>query len=148
MSSALTFEIITPEKVTYTGQALSITLPTAAGQITVLPGHIPLVSPLVAGEVIIRDGKSEAYFAVSNGLAQINASNIKILTSSAEQAEEIDEARAEQARQRALKLMTERRDDVDYAALSAKIEKELARLKVVRSRRRTHQNSPRPYAEE
>src|SRR3989344_6577534 len=115
MSSALTVEIITPEKVTYTGQALSITLPTAAGQITVLPGHIPLVSPLVAGEVIIRDGKSEAYFAVSNGLAQINASNIKILTSSAEQAEEIDEARAEQARQRALKLMTERRDDVDYA---------------------------------
>lgn len=140
MTTSLTIEIITPEKVIYNGQAVSITLPTMAGQITVLPGHIPLVAPLVAGEAIIRDGKVETYLAVSSGLAQVNPNHIKILTSSAERAEDIDEARAEQAHRRAQELMTEKRDDVDYTALSAKIGKELTRLKVARSRRRqTHQ---------
>ena len=140
MASTLTIEIITPERITYSGPAVSVTLPTAAGQITVLPGHIPLVSPLAAGEAIVRNGSDEVYLAVSTGIVQINADSIKILTSSAERAEDIDEARAEQARQRAVQLMAERRDDVDYTALSAKIEKEIARMHVARKRR--HHSGP------
>lgn len=140
MTAGLTVEIITPEKVIYSGQAVSITLPTATGQITVLPGHIPLVAPLAAGEAIIRDGKQDIYLAVASGLAQVNPDNIKVLTSSAERAEDIDEARAEQAHRRAAELMAEKRDDVDYTALAAKIEKEVARLHVARKRK--HHTGP------
>ena len=146
MSSKLILEIITPDQVTYRDEAISVTLPTAAGQITVLPGHIPLVSPLVAGEVIIRDGQKETYLAVSTGLVQINPDHIKILTSSAERAENIDEARAEEARERAQAIMAEHKDDVDYTALSAKIEKEVARLHVARKRK--HHITPSPHTEE
>ena len=141
MAAEFKLDIITPEKTTYTGTAVSLTLPTSAGQITVLPGHIPLVSTVVAGEIIIRSTSGQTFLAVSSGLLHVKPDHIKILVNTAERAEDIDEARAEQAHRRAQELMTEKRDDVDYTALSGKIEKELARLKVARSRRR-HSSQP------
>ena len=145
MVAPFNVEVITPEGITYRGSAVSLTLPTSSGQITVLPGHIPLVSNVVAGEMVIRDGKDETFLAVSGGLVQVNPDHVKILITTAERAEDIDEARAEQAHRRAQELMTEKRDDVDYAALSAKIEKELARMHVARKRK--HGITPQPRQE-
>ncbi len=141
MAKKINLEIITPEKIIFKQPVDQITLPTQNGEITVLPDHIPLISLLSAGAVkIIADGKETA-LAISGGLIQINPQGVKILADTAELAEEIDVKRAEIAHQRALELMKEKeKDDVEYTTLAAKIEKELARMKV--ARRRHHHNMP------
>lgn len=145
MVTKLAIEIITPEKIIFSGNADQVILPTAAGQITVLPSHQAMVSALAAGELVIKDGGNETFMAVSDGLIQIHPDRVRILTDTAERAEDIDEIRAEQAHRRAQDLMAEKKEDVDYTSLTAKIEKELARLHVARKRK--HRITPEPHTD-
>lgn len=135
------FKIVTPEKVVFEQEIDSVTLPTQTGQITVLPNHIPLLSALQAGEMIIKASGKEIPLAIAGGFVEVKpGSEVVVLTENAEHAEEIDIARAEQAHQRALELMKDKnREQVDYTALTVKIEKELARLKVAKRRKGSHQ---------
>lgn len=128
------FKIATPERVVYENEIDQITLPTTTGEITILPNHLPLVSVLVAGEVLIKKGKEVLPLAVSGGFLEFNNNQLVILADTAERAEEIDEQRAEEGKKRAQDLLTKKQaaEEVDFTALAVKMEKELARLKVVR----------------
>ncbi len=131
----LHFQIATPERVVFEAPSVSaITLPTKMGEITILPDHLPLVSSLVPGEVRVTIGGEHISMAVSGGFIEVKPGKVVVLADTAERAEEIDEQRAEEARERARQLMQQKRvaEEVDYAALTAKLEKELARLRVVR----------------
>jgi len=141
MNKKIKLEIITPEKTIYSDLISQITLPTTEGEITVLPNHIPLISSFLAGEIKIVIDEKEQFLAASGGLIQVNFNEIKILTDTAEWAEEIDEKRAEQAKQRAQKMLEDvkNKETVDYTALAAKLEKELSRLRVVRRHKRQNQ---------
>lgn len=135
---SLTLKIVTPDGVTYDSAADSVSLPTAAGEITVLPHHIPLVTVLKAGEVRIKTPAQEFALSVSSGVVEIRpGSVVYVLAETAERAENIDLARAEAARARAAELMAsqERLDDEDFARLTASLEKELVRLRVGRKYR-------------
>ncbi len=138
------FKIVTPERIVYEDEIDSLTLPTAMGEITILPHHIPLVSTVSAGELIVRKGVEAHPMAISGGFVEVREGNqVTVLADTAERVQEIDTARAEEAKERARKLLSERQaDDVDYAALAAKIEKELARLKV--ARKYAHLKRPGP----
>ncbi len=137
MSKKINFEIVTPEKTVLKDEFQEIVIPTQSGQITVLPGHIPLVSVLVPGEIIARGDNKEFSMAVSGGFVEVLIDKVVILADTAERAEEIDEKRAEEAKKRAEKLLQEKKTDKrEFAALAAKMEKELARLKVARKRRK------------
>jgi len=131
------FEITTPEKVVFSDEVDSVSLPTKMGQITVLPNHIPLISSIESGEVITRKEGKENYLAISGGLAEVKGDNqVVVLADTAEHFEEIDEARAEEARKRAEDLLKEKREDAeDYAAVAAKLQRELTRLRVARRHR-------------
>ena len=143
MAKTFRLEIITPEKVVYSKEIQQVTLPTPQGEITVLPQHVPLVSSVAAGELKIVDQNGENYLAISGGLLQVDPAGVRILADSAERVEEIDVARAEVARQRAIELIKEKKEEkVDYTALAAKLEKELTRLRV--ARRRHHRAGPTP----
>jgi len=130
----LKFKIATPEKVVYEAEIDQATLPTKLGEITVLPNHIPLVSSLVAGEILIKKDGVEIPLATSGGFVELASNQMVILADTAERLEEIDEARAEEARSRVKQLMARKdsAEKVDFIALAAKMEKELARLKVAR----------------
>ncbi|MBU1036429.1 ATP synthase F1 subunit epsilon [Patescibacteria group bacterium] len=134
------FKIVTPERVVYEDEVDQITLPTTSGEITVLPNHIPLVSSLNAGEVLIKKEKEEIPMVISGGFVEISSNNLTILADTAERVEEIDEARAEAARKKAEELLSRKEqiatEAVDYTALAVKMEKELARLKIVRKYRK------------
>ena len=133
----LHFEIVTPEKVVLKQEALQVTVPTKQGEITVLPNHIPLVASLMPGVIeIMKADRSLETMAVSGGFIEVLPDKVVILADTAERAADIDEARAEEARQRAEKLMAEKREDVDFSAVQAKIAKELARVKAVRRHKR------------
>jgi F-type H+-transporting ATPase subunit epsilon len=128
------FKIVTPEKTVYEDEIDQITLPTQEGEITVLPNHIPLISVLTPGELIIKKDSEEIAMAVSGGIVEVRKNELVILADTAERAEEIDVKRAEEARQRAEKLKTERiqTDEAQYATAAAMLEKNMARIKVAR----------------
>ncbi|HEX9664444.1 MAG TPA: ATP synthase F1 subunit epsilon [Patescibacteria group bacterium] len=134
----INFEITTPEKIAHKDQIDSVTVPTKMGQITILPNHIPLVSSLVAGELIVRKDGQETPLAVSGGFVNVQPNNrVVILADTAEKVEEIDEELAERARQRAAELLKTRREDAeDYAVILGELNKEMARLKLLRKYRR------------
>ena len=127
------FQIVTPERTAFSDEIDQISLMTEEGEITVLPHHIPLVTNLKPGEIRYKKQGKEFVIAVSSGCGVVrDDGSVVILADTAEHAHEIDLARAEEARARAAKLMESARnkEDVDYVALAAKIEKELNRLRV------------------
>ena len=136
--NSLFCEIVTPERTLYSSEVTQVSLPTAEGEITVLPHHIPLVGLLVPGELHIVPKEGDAiYVAVSGGFIEVSANRISVLADSAERADEIDEQQAEAARQQALAVMSEKRQDVEqFAKASAALEQQLARLRVARRRKR------------
>jgi F-type H+-transporting ATPase subunit epsilon len=142
---ALTFELTTPERIVLKDAFDAATIPTQEGEITVLPGHIPLVANLVPGMITVRTGGDESYLAVSGGFVEVQAgSRVIILADTAERAEELDLDKVEEARRRAEKLLTEKRnaDDVSAAAAMAALERELARTRVAMKRRAGRREPP------
>ena len=132
------FEITTPERTVYKDEIDSVTIPTQEGEITVLPNHLPIVAVLKPGVLVVRKNKQENFLAVSGGFIEVQPnSRVVILADTAERAEELTLEAVEAARERARRLLEEKRnvDDVAYNAAAAAMERELARLKVVRRRR-------------
>ena len=126
----------------YEDEIDQVSLTTKLGEITVLPHHIPLVSSLMPGEILIKKNGQVIPMAVSGGFVELANNEMVILADTAERAEEIDETKAEQARAKARQLLDKRQDqaEVDYTALAAKLEKELARLRVAKKYRHLRQN--------
>ncbi len=128
------FKIVTPEKTVYEDSIDQVTLPTQEGEITVLSGHIPLISVLQAGELVAKKDGEEIAMAVSGGMVEVRKNELTILADTAERAEEIDLKRAEEARERAEKLKEERiqTDEAQYATAAAVLEKNLARIRLAK----------------
>ncbi len=130
----LELKIITPDRIVYDSTDISsITIPTQEGEITVLPGHIPLIAPIKTGEAkLIKDGVTLG-LAVSGGILEVRADNtIVILAERGELAHDIDVARAEDAYKRAQDAMKIEQNvaDIDYARFQGLMEKELNRINV------------------
>lgn len=135
----INLEIVTPERVVSRQTVRQITVPTTTGEITVLPDHIPLVSVLQPGVIEFKkeDGSQEV-MAVSGGFIEVLKDKVVILADTAERAEELDEERIKTAQDKAeeLKKNAKAADDVQFTAVAAKLEKELARGRAVRRWRR------------
>ncbi len=130
----LTYKIITPERVVLEGEATSLSVMTENGEITILPGHIPLASLLQAGEMRIKtsDGKEEL-LAVSTGLVEVQKNNqVVILANTADRSDELELAKIEEAKQRAEDALKNirNREDVTFTDAAAHLERELARYRV------------------
>lgn len=133
------FEIVTPEGTVSKEKIQQITLPTKAGEITVLPSHVPLVATLMSGIIHIKkeDGSPEI-MSVSGGFVEVLKNKVVILADTAERAEEISLERAEEARAKAEETMKgiRRFDQERFTNINAKIAKELARTKAVKAWRK------------
>lgn len=129
-------EILTQERQLYRGDVDIVVLPGIEGVMGVLPNHSPLLTVLGFGEVICRTGGQEEFFAIGGGFAEIQPDHVIILADSAEQAEEIDIERAEQARARAEKAMAEGvpEDPMRYAQIEAELRRAQIRIDVSRRR--------------
>ena len=128
MASTLKLEIVTPEGKAYSGSVESVTLQGADGQVTILPQHVRLVIKLAPGEMILRREGKEQYLAVGEGLAEITGDSVAILTDMAIAAENIDEARVEEARQRAAARLSEKISAEELAAVNSSLARSLAQL--------------------
>jgi F-type H+-transporting ATPase subunit epsilon len=135
MAATLKLEIVTPEAVVYSQDVHMVTLPAVDGQIGVYPMHIPLLTHIMPGEIIVRKDNHESFLAVGEGLAEITSDRVSIVTDMAIAAEQIDEAKAEEARQRALARLEDKISDEEVAAVNAALAHSLAQLNVKRRRR-------------
>jgi F-type H+-transporting ATPase subunit epsilon len=141
----LTVEIVTAEKVVRTERGVDVLIaPGSEGQLAILPRHAALMTTLDFGELIFRRGALEENFAISGGFMEVRADMVTILADQAEAADEIDESRAQAARERAQDRLRRAREqsasDVDLARASAALARSLVRLRVAERRRR----APRP----
>ena len=137
-TSKINLQIITPEKIAYKDKADQITLPTGDGEITIMANHIPLISTMKHGELIVKNDGKEIPMAVCNGFIEVRKNCIIIMTDIAERVEEIDEQLAKEAKEKAQNLLKEkdRMSDVAFADATALLEKSLARIRVARRRKR------------
>ena len=122
---ALKLEIVTPQEMVYSENVDSVTLPTTTGEIGILPGHIPLITEVKAGELgVVKEGQLDL-LAVDNGFAEIYGDTVSVLTEAAIDIEDIDLASAEAAQRRAeealRKAKEENLDPDEVEALEAKI---------------------------
>jgi F-type H+-transporting ATPase subunit epsilon len=141
----INFQIATPERVVLKEKIDKVSIPTELGEITILPGHIPLIANVVPGELTIYKNSDIISYSVTGGFVEIRpGDNVIILANAAEHVEEIDVARAEQAAEKAKKMMEGvKADDVKFAEASALLERSLARLKVARKKK--HRDTRTPF---
>jgi F-type H+-transporting ATPase subunit epsilon len=112
-----------------------VTLPGVEGQFGVYPQHLPLMTQMIPGEVIVRKDAHEHSFAVGEGLIEVTADHINILTDMAIAADHIDEAKVEEARARAEARLRDKLSDEEVASTNASLARALAQLNIKRRRR-------------
>ena len=111
MPATLKLEIVTPEGLTCSEDVEMVTIPGVEGELGIYPQHIPLVTEIAPGEIIVRRNGQDHFLAVGPGFVEITGEHVSILTDMALRAEELDEARAEEARGAAEARMRERLGD-------------------------------------
>jgi F-type H+-transporting ATPase subunit epsilon len=132
----LRLEIVTPEAKTYSEEVDMVTLPGSEGEMGIYPNHVPLMTQIVPGEVIARKDNENYFLAIGEGFAEITGDRVAIMTDMAIKAENIDEAKAEEARRRAEARLAEKLDDEEAAMVNAALAHSLAQLKVKRRQHR------------
>ncbi len=130
-------EIVTAERVVFSEDVDVVVAPGIEGELGILPRHAPLMTTLQPGELRVRKGGEEFSLAISGGFLEVRPDRVIVLADSAERAEEIDIARAEEAKRRAEQLLTERYvPEVDAARVEASLRRSMIRLKVAGRRRK------------
>lgn len=136
---SLLLKIVTPERTVFEDTVDSVTAMTQMGEVTILPGHIPLVANLQAGELRVRANGAEQFLVASTGFLEVRSGDeVVVLADTAERVEELELEKIEAAKERARKLLEEKRnvDDVAFADAAAMLERELARERVAIRRKK------------
>ncbi|NMO94560.1 F0F1 ATP synthase subunit epsilon [Paenibacillus lemnae] len=129
--STFLLEIVTPDRLVYSEQVNSITVRGIEGELGILPGHIPFVTPLQVAPVNVKIGSQVTPFAVQGGFVEVRKDKVVILAESAERPEEIDFERAEAAKERAeTRLNAGRQDEVDHRRAELSLQRAMNRIKV------------------
>ena len=136
MANTLKLEIVTPEAKVFSDDVDMVTLTGSEGEMGILPQHMPLMTQLVAGEIIVNRGKETIFLAVGDGFVQVTGDRVSILTDMAISADNIDEAKAEEARRRAEVRLAEKVSDEEAARIHAALSHVTTQLKVKRRHRK------------
>ena len=136
MAATLKLEIVTPDETVYSEDVEMVTLAAVVGQIGVYPQHTPLITQMVPGEIIVRKNGRDLFIASGEGLIEVTANRVAVLTDLAIAADRIDEAKAEEARRRAEARLREKLSDEEVASANASLARSLAQLHVKRRQRK------------
>ncbi|CAH1195511.1 MULTISPECIES: F0F1 ATP synthase subunit epsilon [Paenibacillus] len=130
--STLLLEIVTPERLVYSEQVNSLIARGVEGELGILPGHIPLVTPLQIAPITIKNGKQEKLVAVGGGFIEIRKDKVVVLAESAEFPEDIDVDRARAAKERAERRLSSQsnQDHFDHRRAEIALQKAINRINV------------------
>jgi len=138
MAKKFKTEIVTPEKIVFSEDIESLVIPAERGYMGILAGHAPLLTTLQPGEITIKGTpKGDLHYATSGGFMEVTPGKAVLLTESAEEAGQIDLARAEESKKRAQeRLAPAAGKDVDKGRAKAALERALNRLKIAQKYRK------------
>jgi F-type H+-transporting ATPase subunit epsilon len=133
-------ELVTLDGIKFSADAYSVILPTAAGQITVMPGHEPLLSVVTPGVIAIRREKSAPdyhveHYATFGGVVEVTDESVRVLVDEATHGDDINEAEAQKAHETALKMRSEAKNSVELDKAQQLVDRATARIDVARIRR-------------
>lgn len=132
----LILEIITPEKSVFKEDVDEVIVPTTDGELTILPNHVNLLTAIAPGALIAKKGSDSHPIAITGGFIEVNNNKISILADYAIRAQDIEIARAEEAKKRAEKIMQEKTTDKDFKIAQGELLKSLLELKIAGKHRR------------
>ncbi len=130
--ATLQVDVVSAEEAIFTGEAKFVALPGEAGELGILPGHTPLISRIRPGIVKVTrtDGTEESIF-VAGGILEVQPGSVTVLADTAIRGQDLDEARALEAKRKAEEHIKGSHGDVDYAQASAELAKAIAKLRVI-----------------
>jgi len=132
----LKFDIVTAERMVYSDDVDVVIAPGVEGQLGILPNHASLLTMLQPGELVVRKEGEETEMFVSGGFLEVMQNRVTLLADVAERAEEIDIARAEEAKRRAEEQIKQAPPEMDLAVAEAALRRALARIKIAERRRK------------
>jgi F-type H+-transporting ATPase subunit epsilon len=133
----LQLEIVTPERLAYSDTVDSVVLPGAEGEMGILPHHAPLLATLGVGELRIRKGGEEEYFAIAGGFVQVRPDKVVVMAETADMAAEIDVEKAQEARREAERaLESGYSEGADLSLARAQLQQALLRIRLAERRHR------------
>lgn len=135
MPTTLNLQIVTPDGIVFSEDVEMVGLRSAEGQIGILPNHLRLMTQMLPGEMLVRKNGHDQFLAVGEGFVEVTGQSVAIATDMAIARESIDEAKAEEARQRAQARLREKISDEEVASVNASLARSLAQLHVKRRRR-------------
>ncbi|NOX76139.1 MAG: F0F1 ATP synthase subunit epsilon [Gammaproteobacteria bacterium] len=133
MAMTMHVDVVSAEAEIFSGPATMLFAPGVMGDLGIMPRHAPLLTRIKPGEVriITEQGAEEIVLFVSGGMLEIQPEAVTILADTAQRADDIDEAAALEAKDRAEKLLADQKDDIDYAAASAELAEAMAQLQAI-----------------
>lgn len=133
MAMTIHVDVVSAEQSIYSGTALEVVAPAEMGDVGIMPRHTPLISRLRAGEVKVKpeDGSEEISIFVSGGILEIQPHVITVLADTGMRAEDLDEAQALEAKQRAEEALADRDSDIDYATAQSQLVAAAAQLRML-----------------
>lgn len=137
MTKSFKCEIVSAEASIYSGSAEQVVAAGAMGDLGILAGHTPLLTELAPGPVrIVHGGGEEDHFFVTGGFLEVQPDVVTVLADTAVRADDLDEAAAEEARQQALKAMSDKSAELDYSRATAELAEAVAQLRTIQQVRR------------
>lgn len=136
MAGKLQLQVVTAERVTFEGEVDAVVAPGSVGELGILPMHAPLITTLGPGPLRVRQGGEETIMALTGGFLEVRDDRVIVLAEAAERADEIDVARAEASRERALAAIKNAKTTTESAQAALALQRSLIRLRVARPRRR------------
>lgn len=132
----LKLKIVTPRKIVLEKEVQSVTVPSAAGELTILPHHSDLLTLLKEGIITYRMGKDEDYLAIGGGYLETDGEELQILVSRAYHQDEINEEQTKKARVEAEKIMSQSKDSQERTAALSTLRRSAIDMKLLKKRRR------------
>lgn len=135
-NDTLHVEVVTAERELYSGEASLVSAPGSEGRLGILPRHAALLALLGPGALNVKLHDQEESIFVSGGFLEVFENNVTVLADTAEHADEIDQARAEEARRRAQERLEQSQSNEERAEMQAALAREVSRIKVAELARR------------
>lgn len=134
--STMQIAVVTGEREIYRGEAEEVIVPGVEGELGILPHHAALLTALKPGEMRIKLGSAQDDLFVSGGFLEVYNNTVTVLADAAEHAEDIDHARAQEARRRSQERLAEVKDERERALASGALERAIVRLHIIETTRR------------
>ena len=134
--STIQVDVVSAEAEVFSGQAEFVSLPGESGELGILPGHTPLITRIKPGAVRIQNGQNEELVFVAGGILEVQPNRVTVLADTAIRGEDLDEARALEAKARAEEMLSQNKGDIDHAYAQSELALAMAELAALAKFRR------------